>query len=62
MDDESPEARAAYFHRVAGKLRAIAERIQFDTRRKGQILALAAGFERFAQRFEQAKADDPDKH
>ena len=52
MDDALPEAKAAYFHGVAARLRTIATDVQFDPRRRNQLLALAEGFERHAQRFE----------
>lgn len=52
MDDDSPIARAAYFHAVAARLRAIADDVRFDPRRRNQLLALADGFERHAKRFE----------
>jgi len=50
MVDEPLEDRVAYLRGTADKLRGIANGIQYDFRRKDQLLALAAGFERFADR------------
>ena len=53
MDESSSESRVAYFRGVAETLRGIAEGLRFEPRRREQLLALAAGFERFADRLEQ---------
>jgi hypothetical protein len=50
VDEELPEDRAEHFRHVAEKLRGIAEKMRFEPRRRDQLLALAAGFERFAAR------------
>ena len=59
MDDEAPQSRAEHFRAVAENLRDIAEtQLRYDIRRRDQLLALAAGFERFADRLElQAAAE-----
>ena len=54
MDDETPEARAEHFRGVAAQLRILAGKTRFDIRRNDQLLALAAGFERFADRLLEA--------
>ena len=61
MGDNSPQARAIYFRGVAQSLREIANRVRFDWKRKNQILALADGFERFADRLAQMSPGDADK-
>jgi hypothetical protein len=53
VDESSPESRVAYFRGVAETLRGIAEKLRFEPRRRDQLLALAAGFERFAARLEE---------
>lgn len=58
MNDETPESKAAYFRDVAAKLREISARLQFDERRKAQLLALAEGFERFARQVERTSTTD----
>ena len=50
MVDEPLEDKVAYLRGVADELRGIANKLQYDFRRKDQLLALAAGFERFADR------------
>jgi hypothetical protein len=58
VDDEAPLARAEHFRRVAENLRGLATATRYDFRRRDQLLALADGFERFADRLEQeAEAD-----
>jgi hypothetical protein len=52
VDDDSPVAKAAYFRDAAARLRAIANELRFDPGRRNQLLALAEGFERHAQRFQ----------
>jgi hypothetical protein len=50
VDDEEPQSRAAHFRAVAKNLRDIAATdLRYDIRRRDQLLALAAGFERFAE-------------
>jgi hypothetical protein len=59
MDDESPQSRAEHFRGVAENLRTLAAaNFQYDFRRRDQLLALAAGFERFAERLALQGADD----
>jgi hypothetical protein len=58
MDDNSPQARAAHFRSVADQLRRLANQLQYDIRRKDQILALADGFERFGERLEMDRASE----
>jgi len=54
MDDTSSASeRAVYFRGVAVHLRGIANELRLEPRRQSQLLALADGFERYAQRFEQ---------
>jgi hypothetical protein len=57
--DETPQSRAEHFRGVAENLRNLAAtRLRYDIRRRDQLLALAAGFERFACRLQQqADAD-----
>jgi hypothetical protein len=58
VDDETPQSRAEYFWGVAENLRNLAAtQLRYDIRRRDQLLALAAGFERFADRLEQQAAD-----
>ena len=54
-----PQSRAEHFRGVAKNLRTLAGKsFRYDIRRRDQLLALAAGFERFAERLEQeADAD-----
>ena len=59
MEDSPNIGRAAYFHDVADRLRAIAAPL-LDLRRKAQLLALADGFERYAVRLEQRDPVRPD--
>jgi hypothetical protein len=59
VDDESPQSRAEHFRGVAENLRNLAAaHLRYDIRRRDQLLALAAGFERFADRLELQAADD----
>jgi hypothetical protein len=53
VDDETPQSRAEHFRGVADNLRNLAAQMRYDIRRRDQLLALAAGFERFADRLEQ---------
>ena len=53
MDENSTAEKAAYFRSVAERLRAIADE-QFNPRRRNQLLALAEGFARHAERFERS--------
>ena len=50
IDDS--EARAAFYRESARTLRRLAAEIRFDFRRQSQLLALAAGFDRYADRVE----------
>ena len=54
MDDEQAErkARAAMYRSSAITLRRIAAEIRFDFCRQEQLLSLAAGFDRLANRVE----------
>ena len=45
-------SRAEYFRGVAETLKGISAQQRYDIRRRDQLLALAAGFERFAERLE----------
>ena len=56
VNDESSAAKAAYFREVEARLRAIANDLQFNPRRRNQLLALADGFARYAERFEREDA------
>ena len=47
-----------HFRGVAEKLRGLAAQMPYDIRGRDQLLALAAGFERFAERLELQAADD----
>jgi len=58
VDDNSPQARAAFLPSVAERLRGIAAGLQYDFRRADQLRALADGFDRFAARLEQETAAD----
>jgi hypothetical protein len=59
VDDETPQSRAEHFRSVAENLRTIAStKLRYDIRRRDQLLALADGFERFAERLERQAADD----
>ena len=59
MDDETPQSRAEHFRGVAENLRNLAAiQLRYDVRRRDQLLALAAGFERFADRLEIEAAAD----
>jgi hypothetical protein len=57
VNDETAQARAVHFRGVAETLRGLAAQITYDLRRRDQLLALAAGFERFADRLELEAAD-----
>jgi len=53
MDNETPQARAVHFRDVAETFRGLAAQIpKYDIRHRDQLLALADGFERFADRLE----------
>jgi hypothetical protein len=56
MADRPFEDKVAFLRGVADELRGRANKRQFDFRRKDQLLALAAGFERFADRLGQTDA------
>jgi hypothetical protein len=58
VDGETPEARAEHFRGVAAQLRTLAEKTRYDIRRNDQLLALADGFERFADRLQQEAGPD----
>ena len=57
MDDEAHQSRAEHFRGVADNLRRLAAELRHDLCRKDQILALADGFERFAERLEREAAE-----
>jgi hypothetical protein len=57
VDDETPQARAEHFRGVAAQLRTLADQIRYDFRRRNQLLALADGFERFADRLQQQEVN-----
>ena len=50
--EDEREARAAVYRQNAITLRRLAAEIRFDFCRQSQLCALAAGFERFAERLE----------
>ena len=52
IDDGEQEPRVALYRESARTLRRLAAEIRFDFRRQSQLLALAAGFERLADRVE----------
>ena len=53
VDDETPQSRAEHFRNVAENLRSLAAaHLRYDIRRRDQLLALADGFQRFAERLE----------
>jgi len=59
VDDETPQARAQHFRAVANNLRALAaSNFHYDFCRRDQLLALADGFHRFADRLELQGAED----
>ena len=58
-DEETHQSRAEHFRGVAKNLRDLATtQLRYDIRRRDQLLALADGFERFAERLELQAADD----
>jgi hypothetical protein len=54
--DKEDRERLAYYRATAQKLRQLAAAVTVDVRRRAQLLALADGFERAAERLE-ASAD-----
>ena len=52
INDGEQEARAALYRQTASTLRQLAAKVRFDFRRRSQLLALAAGFDRYADRIE----------
>ena len=58
MDHESPQSRAEHFRGVAEKLRGLAAQMPSDIRGRDQLLGLAVGFERLAERLELQAADE----
>ena len=50
MLDEEDRERARYYRATARKLRELAAAVRYDFRRRDQLLALAAGFDRAADR------------
>ena len=50
MLDEEDRERARYYRATARKLRELAAAVVYDFRRRDQLLALAAGFDRAADR------------
>ena len=48
------EERAALYRQSADTVRQLATTVRFDFCRREQLLALAAGFDRFADRLERA--------
>ncbi|MBV9016728.1 MAG: hypothetical protein JO213_14255 [Alphaproteobacteria bacterium] len=56
--DEDPQVKAEYLRGVAEELRQIAAELRYDLRRREQLFALAAGFERFAERLEKQIAGE----
>jgi hypothetical protein len=51
-DEDFPDPRAASYRQSARKLRRVAAGIRFDLCRREQLLALARGFDRLAERLE----------
>jgi hypothetical protein len=58
VDDETSLARSKHFRRVAEDLQGLATEMRYDFRRRNQLLALADGFGRFADRLEQEAGAD----
>lgn len=54
--DEEDRERARYYRATARKLRELAAAVRYDFRRREQLFALAAGFDRAADRVEAASA------
>ena len=52
IDNSEQEARAALYRETARTLRRFAADIRYDFGRRSQLLALAAGFDRYAERLE----------
>ena len=52
IDDSEQQARAAFYRENARTLRRLAAEIRYDLGRKSQLIALAAGFDRYADRVE----------
>ena len=52
MDDGQAASRAAQYRESAGTLRQIAGEMRFDLCRREQLLSLAGGFDRLAERLE----------
>ena len=50
--DQQDGARAALYRQSARRLRRIAAELRFDLCRREQLLSLAAGFERLADRLD----------
>lgn len=50
--DEEDRERARYYRATARKLRELAAAVKYDFRRRQQLHALAAGFDRAADRVE----------
>ena len=59
MDEDVPQSRAAHFRGVAAQLRTLADQLEYNFRRRDQLLALAAGFERFAEQLEHEPTERP---
>ena len=57
MSEGSDEPAGLKFRRTAEQLREIARSLRFDLRRGTQLLALADGFERFAEKLEREMSD-----
>jgi hypothetical protein len=52
------EPGGAKFRDIAAELRRIAASLRFDLRRGAQLLALADGFDRFAERLDREQSED----
>jgi hypothetical protein len=52
MADQNQAARAAGYRETAQTLRQVADQLRFELGRRDQLLALADGFERLAERIE----------
>ena len=55
MPDGAERPDPAKFRDIAEQLRDIARGLRFDPRRRVQLLALADGFDRFADRFDRER-------
>ena len=52
IDSSEQEARAALYRETARTMRRVAAEISYNFGRRSQLLALAAGFDRYAEKLE----------